>query len=86
VNGIQFARALVDQGCQSYVTVNGALVRSHDLLRIRIHTRVLDGVVANQGRITYITYFNADIYSHQQNRVFVYIIENQIDEIILRDL
>jgi hypothetical protein len=47
---------------------------------------VLDGVVANQGRITYVTYFNADIYGHQQNRVFTYIIENQIDEIILGDL
>jgi hypothetical protein len=46
---------------------------------------VLDGVVANQGRITHVTYFNADIHGHQQNRVFAYIIENQIDEIILGD-
>ena len=85
VNGIQFAKALVDQGCQSYATVNGKLVKSLDLPRIRIPTRTLDGVVANQGRITHVTYLDADIHSHQQENVFAYIIENQIDEMILGD-
>ena len=85
MNGIQFAKALIDPGCQCYATVNGALVKSLNLPRIRIRTRVLDGVVANQGRITHVTYFNVDIHGHQQDRVFAYIIENQIDEIILGD-
>ena len=85
MNGIQFAKALVDPGCQCYATVNSTLVKSLDLPRIRIRTRVLDGVIANQGRITHVTYFNVDIHGHQQDRVFAYIIENQIDEIILGD-
>lgn len=70
MNEVQFARALIDPGCQCYATVNGALVISLDLPRIRIRTRVLDGVLANQGRITHITYFDADIHGHQQDRVF----------------
>jgi hypothetical protein len=41
--------------------------------------------VANQGRITHVTYFNIDIHGHQQENVFAYIIENQMDEMILGD-
>ena len=85
MNEVQFAKALIDSGYQCYATVNSALVRSLDLPRIRIRTRVLDGVVANQGRITHVTHFNADIHGHQQHSIFAYIIENQIDEIILGD-
>ena len=40
-------------------------------------------MVANQGRITHVTYFNADIHGHQNGTIFAYIIEDQIDEIIL---
>jgi hypothetical protein len=46
---------------------------------------VLDRVVANQGQITHVTYFHADIHGHQQDRVFAYIIKNQIDAMILGD-
>lgn len=40
-------------------------------------------MVANQGRITHVTYFDADIHGHQQGTTFAYIIEDQIDDIIL---
>ena len=47
VNGIQFTQALVDSGCRCYATVNEALVQSLDLPRIKIQSRILDGVVPN---------------------------------------
>jgi hypothetical protein len=76
VNGIYYAEALVDYGCLSYATVNGTLARTLNLPRIKIRPRRLDGVVANQGRITHVTYFDADIHGHQQGTTFAYIIED----------
>jgi hypothetical protein len=85
VNEIQFTQALVDSGCRCYATVNEALVQSLYLPRIRIPTRILDGVIPNKGRITQVTHFNLDIHGHQQGRVFAYIIPQQEDSMILGD-
>ena len=86
MNRIKFAKALIDNGCTSFATVNGLLAKSLNLPRIRLNTpRRLDGVVRNQGWITHATYFNMDIHGHEQPRVFAYIVESQEDEMILGD-
>ena len=85
MNGTQFIRAQVDNGCQSYATVNERTARSLDLPRIRIPTRQLDGVIPNLGTITHVTYFDLDIHGHQQRRVFAYIIGPQTDDMLLGD-
>lgn len=82
-NGIRFTKALVDTGCSAYATISESLMKSFDLPRIAIRPRHLDGVVANQGRINTITYFEADIHGHQQGIVFAYVIPGQIDDMIL---
>ena len=83
LNEIQSTQALVDSGCLCYATVSHSLVKSFDLPRIRIPTRTLDGVVGNQGRIEYVTYFDADIHGHRQGRVYAYVIYGQLDAMIL---
>jgi RNase H-like domain found in reverse transcriptase/Reverse transcriptase (RNA-dependent DNA polymerase)/Integrase zinc binding domain len=83
VNGIQFAKSLVDNGCLCYATVSESTAKSFDLPRIRIPTRTLDGVVEHQGRITHITYFDMDVHGHRQHRVYAYVIPKQTDEMIL---
>ncbi|OQD77422.1 hypothetical protein PENANT_c103G01711 [Penicillium antarcticum] len=83
LNGLQSTQALVDSGCLCYATISDSLVQSFNLPRIRIPTRTLDGVVGNQGRIEYVTYFDADIHSHEQGRVYAYVIYGQIDAMIL---
>lgn len=86
VNGIKFAQALVDNGCTSYATVNGALTKSLDLPRIRLNVpRRLDGVIQDLGRITHATYFDLDVHGHKQPHVFAYIVDHQEDEMILGD-
>ena len=83
MNGAQFAKSLVDTGCLSYATVSDSLVKAFDLPRIRISPRILDGVVANQGKIHHMTYFDIDVHGHQQGRIFAYVIPGQIEEMML---
>ena len=85
LNEVQFTKALVDNGSLCYASVNESLAESLNLPRIRVPTRTLDGVVADQGRITHVTHFDLDVHGHQQQHVFAYIIPGQLDELILGD-
>ena len=84
LNSERFVRGLVDSGYDSYTIINEKLSLSLELLRIKLpKPLVLDGILAKQGRIIYITCFNLDIYGHEQKSVFAYVIPGQVDDLIL---
>lgn len=85
INGTDFTRAMIDNGCLCYATISNQLATNLKLPRIAIPPRILDGVIAGQGQITHITYAAVDIHGHQQARVFFYIIPGQTEDIILGD-
>ena len=85
LNGDWFTQATVDNGCQSYATISESLVEQHELPRITINPRILDGVLADIGQITEITYASVDIHGHKQKRIFFYVIPGQTDPILLGD-
>ena len=54
VNRYKFTKALIDNSCTSYATVNGYLVKSLDLPRIRLNApRRLDSIIRDLRRIIY---------------------------------
>ena len=85
INGIDFTKALVDNGCLCYATISDQLATTLKLPRISIPPRILDGVIAGQGQITHITYASVDIHGHQQSHIFFYIIPGQTEDVILGD-
>jgi predicted aspartyl protease len=84
-NGVHFAKALVDSGCLCYATISETFANSLDLPRIEISPRTLDGVIANQGRITHITWATIDVHGQRQSPVYFYVIKGQMDDVILGD-
>ena len=75
LNGERFVRGLIDSGCDSYAIINEKLSLSLELPRIKLpKPLILDGVLGKQGRIIHVTYFNLDIYGHEQKGVFAYVI------------
>jgi len=85
VNGICFAKTLVDSGCLAYGTVSECFVRKWHLECISITPRPLTELMSTTKKaISEVAYMDIDLDGHQQRRVFLYVIPNQQDyDIIL---
>lgn len=62
-----FSQALVDSRCLCYATivVSENYASQLELPRIAIKRRILDGVLADMGKITQFTYGSINIHGHQ---------------------
>jgi hypothetical protein len=85
VNGICFAKTLIDSGCLAYGTVSQRFARKWRLERIPITPRPLIELMSTTASaISEVAYMDIDLDGHQQRRVFFYVIPNQKDyDIIL---
>jgi len=84
INKEYYTTALVDSACLCYGTINDGLVRKLRLPRIAIRPRSLDQVITVvAGVIRFVTYLNIDIDGYSKKRIFLYILPNQSESIIL---
>jgi hypothetical protein len=85
VNGICFAKTLIDSGCLAYGTVSQRFARKWRLERIPITPRPLTELMSTtMNAISEVAYMDIDLDGHQQRRIFLYVIPNQKDyDIIL---
>jgi len=80
VNGICFAKTLVDSGCLAYGTVSQRFARKWRLERIPITPRPLTELMSTTtNAISEVAYMDIDLDGHQQRRIFLYVIPNQKD-------
>ena len=80
VNGICFAKTLIDSGCLAYGTVSEHFARKWRLERIPIVPRPLTELMSTTKKaISEVAYMDIDLDGHQQRRVFLYVIPNQKD-------
>jgi transposase InsO family protein len=85
VNGIAYASTLLDLGCLSYGTVSQRFARQNCLPRIKIPPRTLESIDSKTYHaISEVTYVSIDLEGHAQQRIFLYVIPNQLSyDIIL---
>ena len=80
VNGICFAKTLIDSGCLAYGTVSQRFARKWRLERIPITPRPLTELMSTTtNAISEVAYMDIDLDGHQQRRIFLYVIPNQKD-------
>ena len=78
VNGVHFAKTLIDSGCLAYGTVSQRFARKWRLERIPITPRPLTELMSTTAdAISEVAYMDIDLDGHQQRRVFLYVIPNQ---------
>lgn len=78
------ATALIDHGTSCYATVSSSFAEKAGLPRIEITPRALEGVTPDHaGVIREVTYMSIDIDGHIQERVFLYVIPHQVEDVIL---
>jgi hypothetical protein len=83
LNKTHFSTALIDHCCLSYATFSDDLVRRLKISTFDIEPRYLEGVVSKQGTIRKVAYAEIDIDSHQERRVFGYVVPGQRYPMIL---
>ena len=80
VNGIAFAKTLIDSGCLAYGTVSERFARKWHLDRISIPPRALAELKSvTSNAITEVAYMDIDLDGHRQQRVFFYVVPDQKD-------
>src|SRR5271163_2167307 len=80
VNGICFAKTLIDSGCLAYGTVSQRFARRWHLERIPLTPRPLPELMSTTtNAISEVAYMYIDLDGHQQRRIFLYVIPNQKD-------
>jgi hypothetical protein len=80
VNGICYARTLIDSGCLAYGTISQRFAQKWRLERIAITPRPLTELMSTtKSAISEVAYMDIDLDGHQQRRIFLYVIPNQRD-------
>jgi len=75
VNGICFARTLVDCGCLTYGMIDSRFAAKHNLERKIIEPRNLTGFEeVSSSQVTEVAYMSIDINGHREEKVFFYIV------------
>src|SRR4051794_28816158 len=80
VNGICYAKTLIDSGCLAYGTISQRFAQKWRLERIPITPRPLTELMSTtKSAISEVAYMDIDLDGHQQRRIFLYVIPNQKD-------
>lgn len=83
-NKLTYTKALIDSGCGCYMAVSEKFANRSQLPRIDITPRTLKEVGTRTERaIKQVAYTDIDLDGYDQERVFCYIIPNQIENVIL---
>lgn len=84
VNGVNFAKSLIDTGCSCYATINQKFAKKLRLSTIKIPPREISGYNDQTvGKITRVAHASLDIGGHLQEKVFMYVVKNQSEDLIL---
>jgi hypothetical protein len=87
LNGTDFVTGLVNSGCLCYSAINEQLFRSLRLPLIKIALRQLEEAARKNAELSTVldtvTYASIDIDSHQQKRVFFYVVPGLTYDVIL---
>ena len=80
---VQYVRALIDNGSQSYATISERAAYRLRLPKTPIEPRTISGVLGGmKGQLTHVIYFDLDVGGHKTRRVWAYIVPRLSEDLI----
>lgn len=84
VNECHPVKALIDDGCSGYATINGNLSRKLKLPQVPITPRSVSGVLDKMSSfITNVVAFNMDVGGLKTEKAWAYVVERQQEDLII---
>jgi hypothetical protein len=74
VDSVAYAKTLIDSGCLSYGLCDSRFARRHDLQRIKIEPREMEGFNKAIETVDEIVGITMDIDGHRQEKAFLYVV------------
>lgn len=74
IDRLSFANALVDSGCLSYAIISEQFAKKHNLERISIPARPMEGYDGNEQQILEVARFALDIGGNYQPCIYAYVV------------
>ena len=83
INEVQCEEVLVDNGCQSYASVNDKFIRKHNPQTVNIKARKMEGFITGaQSTITQAAKFSVDLAGVKKD-IWAYIVPYQTQSMML---